>query len=191
MSAATYPPRVVMEAIRDWILEHAEDPDRRKVDFREGQSELDWREATPPRYVWFPTTIGERDRDEVAVAPDAADIGEAGDMGPVEAYGEPVDVDVIRVQVHAWGNDDADAWAMYREVRRAIKDMTLTRAVTFQGGQFPKPESGIGGGSVFVFQLDLHTPLTMAPDATVVVTTTDGSVFLDRTGMGGQIEEGC
>jgi hypothetical protein len=189
MPATTYPGRVNMEAIRDWIASNAELADHKTAAFLEGKKHV-FEHAGFPRYVWYPTLEAERDRDEVADAPNAADLeAYEAEYGAVEPYGEPTgDVDSLRIQVHAWGADDADAWALMREVRRAVRGMDLSAAITFQGATFARAEEGaeLDYGSEVVFALDIKIPITMAAATTVAIDATSATTRVQDS-----LEDGC
>lgn len=190
MTVTAYPLQTVFAGISEWVAAHAEDTGHRSAGWYEGAEHLA-AHASPPRYVWFPLEIRERDRDELPIPPDEASLDP--DMGGIEQLGEPVDVDVWRVALHCWGESRADAWALHREARRALRALDLMSVVSFAGAQFPRADAGslVDLGAVLVVSLDVHVPITMAADETVIPDVLAATTYLDRRREGLSLEEGC
>lgn len=190
MTVTSYPLQALFADVSAWVADNAEDTGHQAAGWHEGAEMLAAHDS-PPRYVWVPLEVRERDRDEMPIPPDEASLNP--DMGGIEQYGEPVDVDVWRVAVHCWGESRADAWALYRELRRALRALDLMSVVTFAGAQFLRAESGsvLDRGAVVVVSLDVHVPLTMAAETTVVPDAVGATTYLDRRREGLSLEEGC
>lgn len=115
---------------------------------------VDWVQAihAPPRYVWFPTGI-------TPAPPHKGDISnqERALITGLEA-----------VEVHCWGKDAGQAWALRRNLFRALQNQAPT-AWQYQGDEILLNGGGLGTmGVVNVVRLAFYIPVTDDPDTIVV-----------------------
>ena len=158
--ASVYPLGTIMEAIRDRLVSRGEAVAQENattgdVDTPWWCDGVDWVWAnhTPPRYVWYPKIIN----------PAPPHKGDLANQERALVSGLEV------VEVHCWGKDRGQAWALRRNLFRAIQNSVATPGYADQGTQIVENGGGLGlMGVVMIVTLGFFIPVTDDPDEIVV-----------------------
>lgn len=168
--ASIYPLGDIMAAVRDRLVSRGEAVAQENATDDVTPlwcSGVDWVAANhaPPRYVWFPTRI----------TPAAPHKGDLSNQERALVSGLEI------VEVHCWGIDIGQAWALRRNLFRAMQSNMGTPAYQDQGAVIVANGGGLGTHGVVIVQtLGFFVPVTDDPDAVVVPIAVHIDPFLVR-----------
>ena len=172
--ASVYPLGDIMAAVRDRLVSRGEAiaqedaaDDNVTPWWCKG---VDWTHGNhaPPRYVWFPVRIN----------PAPPHKGDLANQERALVSGLEL------VQVHCWGVDDGQAWALRRNLLRALQNNVATPGYQDQGTDILLNGGGLGTmGVVMVLTLGFFIPVTDDPEVVVVPIAVGINPFLVRDGI--------